>query len=189
MLIKICGVKDPETAAFAAKEGADFVGMVLSEGFKRSVALNQAKKIVEAIQENGATPVGVFVAEPASNISSVCTFLGIPIVQAYELSEPLPEHLMRIYINEPNAQLRPNTDLLLMETKQPGSGAMLDFEKFTPPQAKAWIIAGGLTPDNVKQTVLRFRPSGVDVSSGVEREGMKNRELILKFIHEVRNCE
>lgn len=189
MLIKICGLQSPETAAFAAEEGADFVGMILSEGFTRSVTLERAKTIVEAVKENGATPVGVFVGEPATKIGAFCALLGIPIVQAYDLSDPLPEHLRRIYINEPNAELRPDIDLLLMETEKPGTGAKLDIENFNPPQARPWIIAGGLTPDNVKQAVFRFRPSGVDVSSGVEKEGIKNRELILKFIQEVKSCE
>ena len=189
MLIKICGLKDPETAAFAAKEGADFVGMILSEGFSRSVSLERAKTIVEAVKDNGATPVGVFVAESRAKISAVCAMLGIQMVQDYDLSDPLPEHLRRIYINEPKVALRSHCDLLLMETEKPGTGAMLDFENFTPPEVQPWLIAGGLTPDNVKQAVLRFRPRGVDVSSGVEKEGTKNGELILKFIHEVRSCE
>ncbi len=189
MIIKICGLQSPEIAAFAAKEGADFVGMILTKGFRRSVALEQAKKIIDAVKDNGATPVGVFVAEPVTKISAVSDLLGIQMVQAYDLSDPLPEHLRRIYINEPKVALRPHCDLLLMETEQPGTGAMLDFENFTPPQAHPWLIAGGLTPDNVKQAIFRFRPSGVDVSSGVEKEGTKNRELILKFINEARSCE
>ncbi len=189
MLIKICGIQDAETAAFAAKEGVDFIGMILTPGFRRSVPLDEAKKITEAARENGATPVGVFVSESASKIASACQFLGIEIVQAYGLSEPLPQQLKRIFINEPNAQLRPHFDLLLMETEKPGTGAQLDFESFIPPQVQPWLIAGGLTPKNVKTALRRFRPNGVDVSSGVEKEGRKSRELIFKLIHEVRNYE
>jgi phosphoribosylanthranilate isomerase len=189
MLIKICGIRDAETAAFAAKEGADFIGMILTPGFRRSVPLELAKKIAEAARENGAAPVGVFVSEHASKIASACQFIGIEVVQAYGLSEPLPQQLKRIFINEPKAELRPDFDLLLMETEKPGTGAKLDFESFIPPQVQPWLLAGGLTPENVKTAILRFRPSGVDVSSGVEKEGIKSQELIFKLIHEVRNYE
>ncbi len=189
MLIKICGIQDVGAAAFAAKEGADFIGIILTPGFRRSVPLEEAKKIAEAARENGAKPVGVFVSEPTSKIASACQFLGIEIVQAYDLSEPLPQQLKRIYINEPNVELRRHFDLLLMETEKPGTGAQLDFDSFIPPQVQPWLIAGGLTPDNVKTAILRFRPNGVDVSSGVEKQGRKSQELIFKLIHEVRNYE
>lgn len=186
MLIKMCGFKDPETAAFAAKAGANLIGMILTAGFKRSVTLDQAKKIVEAAKKNGARPVGVFVSELPEKIIAVCHFLGIETVQAYNLSDPLPERFKRIYINEPNIELRPHTDFLLMETEKPGMGAILDFDHFTPPLVQPWLIAGGLTPQNVREAVLRFQPDGVDVSSGVEKEGVKDRELILEFIRKAR---
>jgi len=189
MLVKICGVQDPEIASFAAKEGANLIGVVLTHGFKRSVSLEQGKKIVDAARKNGAIPVGVFVSEPASKIGSICDFLGIEFVQAYDLVGPLPEHLKRIHINNSKALLRPDRDLVLMEADTPGQGEKLDFDTFNPPEVKPWMIAGGLTPENVKRLILRFRPSGVCVSSGVEKEGRKDPERILKFIQEVRSCE
>ena len=54
---------------------------------------------------------------------------------------------------------------------------------------KPLIIAGGLTPDNVKQVIKDLRPYGVDVSTGVEKDyGEKDREKVKKFIEEVRSC-
>src|SRR5262249_37554891 len=143
MFIKMCGFQDGETAGFAAQAGADLIGMILTAGFKRSVTLEQAKKIVEAARKKGAAPAGGFVSEASEKIASVCQLLGIETVQAYNLSGALPAHLKRIYINEPHAKLRPQADFLLMETEKPGTGAKLDFDKFTPPQVQPWLIAGG----------------------------------------------
>jgi phosphoribosylanthranilate isomerase len=188
MLIKICGVKDPEIAAFAAQNGAHYIGMILTPGFRRSVTLARAQKIARVARDNGAVPVGVFVSANSLIIESSCRYLGIELVQAYQLFSGFPEHLKRIFINEPEACLRPDRDFLLMESKKAGSGEQIDAGSFSPPLIKPWFIAGGLNPENVKETILRYRPDGVDVSSGIEKDGTKNRELILQFIAEVKSA-
>jgi phosphoribosylanthranilate isomerase len=49
------------------------------------------------------------------------------------------------------------------------------------------LLAGGLTPENVREAISQVRPWGVDVSSGVETSGTKDEEKIRTFVHEVRN--
>jgi len=187
--IKVCGVTDPEIAAFAAQNGADYIGMILTPGFRRSVTLALAKQIADAARENGSIPVGVFVSAQLSDIESTCHDLSIELVQAYQFSSVFPKHLKRIFINESDATFRTDCDFLLMESGKPGSGEKMDENNFSFPLVKPWFIAGGLNPENVKATILRYRPDGVDVSSGVEKEGLKDRELILEFIKEVKGCE
>jgi phosphoribosylanthranilate isomerase len=189
MLIKICGVQDPEIAAFAAQNGAHYIGMILTAGFRRSVTLTLAKQIAQAAHENGSIPVAVFVSASSLEIELACRYLSIEMVQAYQFSSVFPEHLKRIFINEPTAVLRKNCDFLLMESGKPGSGEKIEETHFCPPLVKPWFIAGGLNSENVKATILRYHPDGVDVSTGVEKDGVKNRELILKFIKEIKNCE
>lgn len=174
MLIKICGITDPDIAAFAAKNGAHFIGFVMTPGYRRSVSLEQGKAIAEAARAAGAEPVALFVGADKRLIEETCRLLLVDRVQAYGLNEPL--NLKRFYVNEPDAQIGKNEFFLIEKN---------DFLPFLPPKAGPWIIAGGLTPENVKETILKFRPDGVDVSSGVEKEGKKDRELILKFIEEV----
>lgn len=189
MLIKICGVKDPEIASFSVQQGAQLIGMILTPDLRRSVTLTQAQKISEATRKAGAVPVAVFVSPTAEQVESHCEQLGIDLVQVYHFSKPLPEHLKRIYINQPEVLLRPDSDLLLMESARPGSGEMIEESNFMIPKSYPWLIAGGLNPENVKQMIQRYRPQGVDVSSGVEKEGVKSRELILQFIQQVRSSE
>ena len=189
MLVKICGVKDPETAAFAAQCGADFIGCILTAGFRRSVDASTALSIARAARAAGAQPVGVFVSASQEEIELTCQQLGIDCVQAYNGPAILPPHLSRFYVNSPEAELRADCDFLLMESADPGSGKSIDFDTFTPPQNKPWILAGGLTPENVEGLIQRYRPSGVDVSSGVEVEGKKDFNRIRAFIEKVQEYD
>ena len=188
MLIKICGVQDPETALFAAQNGADFIGMIVTSGFRRSVTIPQAQEIVKAARKGGAELVAVFVGVSAEVIELTCRHLDIHFVQAYQLDTPLAPHLKRFYINEPNALLRPHCDFLLMEGNTPGSGEAVDRSHYKPMQQPCFL-AGGLNCQNVKEISESYRPHGVDVSSGVEEDYKKTCSLILKFIKEVKRCE
>ncbi len=181
MLIKICGFKDPETAFFAAKNGADFVGMVLTPGYERSVTVEEAKLIARAVKEGGSVPVAAFVTEAACDVERICAEIGVTTVQHYKAALELSVHLHRFYVNQPLTALRTG-DYLLMENKPnliPGA--------FVRPDEKPFFIAGGLTPANVQEMIAQFQPSGVDVSSGVEKGGRKNKELILEFIEKARS--
>ncbi len=185
MLIKICGVKDPHIASFAAKCGADFIGMILTPGFRRSVTFEQANQIADAARQAGAKPVAVFVNTSSDEIKQICSFLKIEYVQVYQPQGPLSIQLKRFY-PQAEATLQ-SQDFLLIESSNPGSGETLDLSTFVRPKQSPWFLAGGLTLDNVRAFIQHCQPDGVDVSSGVEVEGCKNEELILKFIQEVRS--
>ena len=66
--MKVCGVTNPEDALFAAKNGADYIGMIIWPNAKRSVNAEMAKQVAEASREGGAEPVGVFVSENAEEV-------------------------------------------------------------------------------------------------------------------------
>ncbi len=189
MLIKICGVRDPATSLFAATQGVHFIGMILSPGFRRSVTLLRAKQIAEAARAGGAEPVAVFVSETPEQVEMICHELEIGIVQYYPQAALLPSQLRRFYINEQDALLREGHDYLLLESGKPGCGERIDRTTFTRPEGKDFFLAGGLDPENVKELIELYRPCGVDISSGVEKDGNKNRDLILEFINQVNSCE
>lgn len=186
MFIKICGVCDPKIARFAALAGADFIGCVLTKGYSRSVTLQQADQIAQAAYAAGAKPVAVFVGASKEEIEEVCTLLDIEYVQAYQLNHDLDLKFSRFYVNSTTCSLREEKDFLLMETDHPGSGEKIDLSTFIPPAKKPWFIAGGLTPENVREMILCLKPDGVDVSSGVEKNGIKDEIRIRTFIEQAR---
>jgi phosphoribosylanthranilate isomerase len=185
MKIKICGIQDPEMAFFTAQAGADFVGILQCRSSKRYVPASLAKEIAAAAKEGGATPVAVFVDAERAEIEA----LGIETVQLYGKIPVLPETFRCIYANHPEKVLREGLDYLLFDHELPGRGLSLDLDTLKVPQGSAFFLAGGLNADNVGVAIEKLRPHGIDVSSGVEINGMQDREKIKTFIQKVREYE
>lgn len=186
-LIKICGLKDPETAYLAAKEGARMVGIVRCPASKRYVPMESAQEIVQAIREGGASPVLVYLHEKGEVIESESKRLGVGIIQVYEQSQNLDPSLTVIYANCLPDLFRKDVDYHMIDSPDPGQGRAMDWHSVKVPENVRWILAGGLNPKNVLQALRLLHPYGVDVSSGVEIEGRKNSDLIKQFISEVKS--
>jgi phosphoribosylanthranilate isomerase len=186
MLIKMCGFQDPKLALFAAQQGAHFIGMILTPGFRRSVSLDVAKGIAQAAREAGAEPVAVFVSETPQEVEAICQEIGVTTVQFYPQKATLPSHLKRFYVNEREVSFREGQDYLLIESARPGCGVPLDPTLGIHLGVKDFFLAGGLSPENVREKIDLFCPSGVDVSSGIEIEGRKDCSRMVKFIQQVR---
>ncbi len=83
---------------------------------------------------------------------------------------------------------------LLIDGLKAGSGETYDWDKLQAPKletgTQGWLLAGGLTPENVRRAIMTARPLGVDVSSGVSGpDGLrKDPEKILRFVEEVRHA-
>ena len=78
--IKICGLTTPEDARIAADLGADYFGMILSQGFKRSILPSRAVDIELAVD---ARLVGVFVDESVSEVERICGMIGTSVIQLH----------------------------------------------------------------------------------------------------------
>lgn len=186
-IIKICGITDPQMALFAAQAGADMIGIVQYPRSKRHVKLPIAKEIVHAAKEGGAKPVAVFKDASKEEILSAIQFMDVFIVQMHGVFPFLSENFVRILANPGLAELRSESDFLLVDNAEPGSGKPFNWDVFEPPKGVAWILSGGLNPENVQEGMRRFHPDGVDTSSGVEANGVKQKDLIKKFIDKVRS--
>jgi phosphoribosylanthranilate isomerase len=204
-LIKICGVRDPHIATFAAKAGADFIGIIFHPTSKRYVELEQAIEIAAAAKQAGAKPVAIFVDTNAEMILKICQATQINIVQLHgQISRQqhhlLPPNIKRIYVRTVAADgqiqndkeggeiyLDHNRDYLLFDNIQEGSGKTFNWSNFSYTGNLPWFFSGGLTADNVKMAIQLFDPSVVDVSSGVEKApGEKDENLIYQFINAVK---
>ncbi len=195
--IKICGVTSVEDAAVAAAAGADAVGINFYAGSRRFVPPGSAAPIVGAARGGGATPVGVFVNEDPEVVEAVCRDLGIEVVQLSG-NEP-PEEAARLPFRRIKAvHLAGGFDAGVLadypceaflldaggQGEFGGTGRALDWKAIPGGSIPgAWMLAGGLTPENVRMAIRLARPRGVDVASGVEdRPGHKDAAKVKLFI-------
>jgi len=179
MLVKICGLTDPETAVMAVENGAEYIGLLFSKISPRAIPLSKAKEIAEAVRSAGAEPVAVFADENLEQMKSIIEALDLKIVQLHgdvprQFCNALPRRLQMIYVADGKpipSILDPERDFLLFE------------RHFEDPKGFRFFVAGGLNGENVQEAIRKFHPHGVDVSSGVEiAKGKKDPEKVARFI-------
>lgn len=200
--MKICGVTDPKTAAFAAKQGAAFIGLVFEKRSHRYVTWEIAKNIASQTRFFGATPVGVFTTQDGKEINEIVEKVELEAIQLHGRNaraayHDLPNHLTSLYALhvDPNGAvqekdlsfLNPNRDFLIYDGMIPGSGQAFDWKNFHPNRNFRFFLAGGLNLDNVELAIKMKHPTAVDVSSGVENPKTKRKDLeqIQLFIQKV----
>lgn len=160
MLIKICGLMDPETAKFAVEQGANYIGLLFSKVSPRAIGLEKAKEICSAVRSAGGEPVAVFAEETLEQMQAIIDALDLKIVQLHgDIPRSFCDRLFiqKIYaINQKPLpkSLDPKKDFLLFENS------------FEDPKGFRFFIAGGLDAENVKDAIERLKPNGVDVSRG-----------------------
>ena len=200
MRIKICGITRVEDALAAEGAGADAVGLIFAERSKRRVTLGQAAKISGALGPF-VSRVGVFVDSPLGDVVKAAQTLKLSAVQLHgqesaEYAAELHPYIQVIRAVSFSAALDVErlkdfpADAFLIDGLKPGSG-----ERFDWGQAKGlktlprFILAGGLTPENVAEAVRTLRPYAVDVASGVEvSPGVKEKGKIQDFVREARRA-
>jgi phosphoribosylanthranilate isomerase len=202
-IIKICGVRDADIAVKTAELGANLIGMVFHPVSPRAVNLEQAIAITKAIKKMGAAPVAVFVNQTDIEMRAICEATEIEIVQLHGATARVHHHLLpneyqRIFVLnvKENGELLPDAgfeylettrDMILIDHAEPGQGKMINRQEFHYPFSFPWLLAGGLTPNNVAAMLNELQPNGVDVSSGVEiSKAQKDISLIQQFITAVR---
>jgi phosphoribosylanthranilate isomerase len=196
LYIKLCGLKTEEDVDTAIEAGANAIGFMFSESPRR-VDASTAARLIERIPPHVLT-VGVFRDQPVGYVRSLANLTGIRAIQLHGREEMGYFDALRdggwILIRaaayrEPVPQFgRMGEDILLLDAPTPGAGIPWDWTRkaFRSPGGK-WLLAGGLSPDNVADAIEITRPWGVDVSSGIESvRGVKDPELIRSFVRAVR---
>jgi phosphoribosylanthranilate isomerase len=192
--IKICGITRDEDAQEAARLGAAFVGFVLWAGSPRATTIDRVRSIVASLPGD-VTPVGVFV-DPTSGAINAAADAGIrlaqvhgdalddlidarvPVIRAVHLAADRPDGI------DPDV----DDDLILLDAHDPakhgGTGKTIDWARAARiAKTRRIILAGGLTPRNVRQAIEQVQPFAVDVASGVELSpGIKDHGLLRAFI-------
>jgi phosphoribosylanthranilate isomerase len=202
--VKICGLNSEAAIDAAVEGGADWIGLNFFPPSPRYVTPARARELA-ARHKDGPPRVGLFVNPTAAAIAEVLAEVGLDILQIYGAERELPD--LRARFGRPiwrpvgvaaavdlPARLD-GADALLVEAKPPadatrpgGNAVRFDWTLTQGWHAPGpWVLAGGLTPDNVAEAIRLSGAEAVDVSSGVEREkGGKDPALIQAFIRNTR---
>jgi phosphoribosylanthranilate isomerase len=212
-LIQIAGVIDKEEAIMLMSAGVDYLGFPLRLPVnKEDLTEDEAVEVIKIITPPHRAVLITYL-DNAEEIIAFREKLNVNIVQLHgriskeELAKtkllcPKLEIFKSLVVAENNyaelenmvKALSPWIDAFITDTFDPTTGAegatgkTHDWgisKKLVEISLKPVIIAGGLNPPNVKNAILKIRPAGVDVHTGVEsKEGRKNYELVKKFVEE-----
>ncbi|MFQ8664245.1 phosphoribosylanthranilate isomerase [Anaerostipes caccae] len=202
MKIKMCGLRRPDDIIYANECLPDYIGFVFAES-RRKVSGREAKKLGEQLDPS-IKKVGVFVNEPLRSLITISKQAGLDIIQLHgdegeeyikEVKHETGKELwkavrVRTVKDIQEAQRLPADKLLLdsfSEESYGGTGKVMDFAVLNQADIrKPYFIAGGLTVENLTEILKKTEPYGIDISSGIETEGIKDREKMLKVIQCVR---
>ena len=212
--VKICSVQAVDHALAAAAAGADFVGFNFVPGVRRRLEEETTRRMVREYRERRGTDgprlVGIFADQPLEGVNRILAECDLDMAQlsgqeplSYVLQVKRPViKAVHVPAGQPGDRTADDLNRLLQELEAEdilplldphvdgalgGTGTTFDWavaEALAP--SHRFLLAGGLTPDNVAQAVESVRPWGVDVSSGVETSGLKDPEKIRSFIHSAR---
>jgi len=193
--IKICGLKRKEDIEFVNAAKPDFAGFVFA-GEKRKIDFKTAETFRAALDEN-ILSAGVFINEPIENVIALRKEKIINLIQLHggeseeyinELKEKTGSEIIKtIKINAHTSKddLNTKADFLLFDSGG-GSGKTFDWNLIKGVKEKPFFLAGGLNKDNVIKAIELLNPHCVDISSGVETDGVKDFEKIKEIIKIVR---
>ncbi len=197
--IKLCGLSRMEDIETANQLRPDYAGFVFAPGSPRQVTPSQAVRLKSALDPS-IKAVGVFVDEDPENVARLLAagiidlaqlhgrestgclrmlmaFSGRSIIQAFRIKGA--EDLARAKESA--------ADHLLLDAGA-GDGTAFDWTLLRG-FPRPYLLAGGLTPENVADAVRTLRPWGVDVSSGIETKGRKDPKKMEAFVTAVRNVD
>jgi len=190
MRVKICGITSYEDAIMAIEAGADALGFVFYPPSPRFITAQDAKNIIEKLPPF-VEKVGLFVNEDAEAINTMSKESAITLAQIhFEASQETLALLTIPYVQVTRAAQEEDISELDGQFRlvdayceaYGGMGKRLNLEWFKGKDNSHIILAGGLSPENVHET-LAYGFYGVDVSSSVEvSKGIKDPNKVKAFV-------
>ncbi|QDP99542.1 phosphoribosylanthranilate isomerase [Lysinibacillus fusiformis] len=197
--VKICGLKEVQHVQAAVRAGADAIGFVFAPS-KRLVSIEQARELAKHVPE-GVAKIGVFVNPTAEELQAAVKEVPLDYVQYHgeetpdfirEQGYPAIKALSVRSAEDVQKAAHYDVDYYLFDAPgtdfKGGSGHTFDWTLLQVvgiPHEKL-ILAGGLKLENIEQAVSLVSPSMVDVSSGVESDGVKDIAKIAAFLQLVK---
>lgn len=198
--LKLCGMRRREDIDYVNEYRPDYVGFILSDGFRRSVGFKTFCELVSRL-DSGIGPVGVFVNEPVENVLKYCNE-GLKAVQLHGdedeayiagLREGIPKccEVWKAVRVRSAADIerwnRSAADKLLLdafsESSYGGTGKTADWSCILAAEKKKpFFVAGGINPENFIEAARTLTPYGIDLSGGIETDGVKDRGKIAEIV-------
>lgn len=193
--VKICGVKEEEHVKAAVEAGVTWIGFMFAQS-KRQISFEQARKLAQSIPAH-VKKVGVFVNPTAQQVREAVELVDLDYIQYHgeeeaqfikQLGYPSIKAFSIKNADDVKKASQYEVDYYLFDAPGTnyagGSGHVFDWtllDQLSIPKSKV-ILAGGLNSENVLHAIAQVNPFGVDVSSGVEKNGIKDSQLIQQFI-------
>ena len=201
--VKICGLKRPEDIAVVNELHPDYIGFVFAD-FSHRYVDKETAVILKSQLDPGIQAVGVFVNEDVHFVAELMNEGIIDIAQLHGsedndyiaglrslLKDDAEVKIIRAFnINKISSmeEIEESTADLVLVDSGTGSGETFDWSRLAEIK-RPYLLAGGLSPDNIAEAVEALHPYGVDVSSGVETDKLKDPEKMRRFVELVRETE
>ena len=213
--VKICGIRALEDALAAAEAGADFIGMVFVPERHRRITPQEAKVIVDGVKEqSGRVPrvVGLFADQPIDEVNGIVDYCGLDLVQlcgveTVDYAGQVGCGVIKVVHVAESATAADDAGTGEKVKDFSGVGHLVTLDRYVQgvqggtgkgfdwgvaaslsQAGHPFLLAGGLSPENVAEAITEVRPWGVDVSSGVETDGNKDHEKIRAFMTNARTA-
>ncbi len=192
--IKICGLYRPQDVQFVNAARPDWCGFIINfPKSHRNLTPDQVRALRAGL-DPGITPVGVFVDSPVEDVAVLLNDGTIAVAQLHGHEDDA--YIARLRSLAPGCTVwkafkvraaedlaaanASAADMVLLDNGY-GTGAAFDWT-LTQGVTRPYILAGGLTPENISQAVARLRPYGLDISSGVETDKKKDFTKIMAAV-------
>ena len=202
--VKMCGISKVDTIPAVLEAQPDYMGLVFASS-KRQVTVEQAKMLVEALhkqckEQNNTVSiktVGVFVNEMLDNLVTIAKEANLDAVQLHGDEEEAFIQSLKERTNvevwkaiqirsaaDAEAWIDSSADMLLFDAyhkdERGGTGEVFDWSSLDAFE-RPFMLAGGIDSTNVARAIRTVRPYGIDISSGIETNGVKDDEKITAF--------
>ena len=198
--IKLCGLMRPSDIETANLLHPEYVGFVFVKNSRRYVSLERARTLKELLHPD-ILAVGVFVDEELETVAALLSAGVIDLVQLHGKEDEAYISRLRELTEKPvikafsvrdekdiEKACESSADFVLLDAGDGGTGTAFD-RKFLAGMSRPYFLAGVLDASNVGEAVKRWQPYAVDVSSGIETDGLKDAEKMQAFVESVRRTK
>ncbi len=196
--IKICGLTREEDIDYVNEAKPDYIGFILNFPKSRRNLTPERAAALRSCLSPDIMAVGVFVDRPAEEVVSAAETVGLDAIQLHGHEDDLYITILQERTDLPiwkafkirtaddlAAAERSSADEILLDNGY-GTGEAFDWS-LADGIERPFLLAGGLTPENIPQAIRALRPKLVDISSGVETDGRKDRNKILAAVRAARD--